>query len=130
MFCKINWVNHKLERSNLNYLKSKHHNKWKEFLLPPPPYLISEYAPVKCTLVYMWEANKFRSSSHKHHMGLNHRLIHGLNKYLIAATKTNFVDTVCPRSLYPFYVVTHYIKWAKTSWTYSSIVFWSIHINL
>ena len=27
---------------------------------------------------------------------------------------------VCPRSLVPFYIVTYYIKWLKTSWTYCS----------
>ena len=28
--------------------------------------------------------------------------------------------TVCPRSLYPFYIMSYYINWAKTSWTYST----------
>ena len=27
---------------------------------------------------------------------------------------------VCPRSIEPFYIVTYYIKWVKTSWTNSS----------
>ena len=27
---------------------------------------------------------------------------------------------MCPRSSDPFYVVTYYIKWVTTSWTYSS----------
>ena len=27
------------------------------------------------------------------------------------------VYTVCPRSSYPFYIVTNYIKWVTTSWT-------------
>ena len=27
---------------------------------------------------------------------------------------------VCPRSSDPFYVVTYYIKWATTSWTYNN----------
>ena len=27
--------------------------------------------------------------------------------------------TVCPRNLIPFYKVTYYINWVKTSWTYS-----------
>ena len=31
--------------------------------------------------------------------------------------------TVCPRSSGPFYVVTYYIKWVTTSWTYSSFKF-------
>ena len=26
--------------------------------------------------------------------------------------------TVCPRSSDPFYIVTYYIKWVTTSWTY------------
>ena len=29
--------------------------------------------------------------------------------------------TVCPRSSDPSYVVTYYIKWVNTSWTYSII---------
>ena len=28
--------------------------------------------------------------------------------------------TVCPRSLDQFYLVSHYLKWGKTSWTYST----------
>ena len=31
-----------------------------------------------------------------------------------------FNPTVCPRSVYPFYIVTDYMKWVKTYWTYSS----------
>ena len=27
--------------------------------------------------------------------------------------------TICPRSSDPFYLVTYYIKWVTTSWTYS-----------
>ena len=27
--------------------------------------------------------------------------------------------TVCPRSSYPFYIVSHYIKWVTTSWTHN-----------
>ena len=27
--------------------------------------------------------------------------------------------TVCPRSSDPFYVVTYYLKWTTTAWTYS-----------
>ena len=29
-------------------------------------------------------------------------------------------DTVCPKSLNPFYLVTYYIEWGKTSWTHST----------
>ena len=29
------------------------------------------------------------------------------------------IYTVCSKSLDPFYIVTYYIKWVKTSWTYS-----------
>ena len=28
--------------------------------------------------------------------------------------------TMCPRCLDPFYKVSYYTKWAKTSWTYST----------
>ena len=33
--------------------------------------------------------------------------------------KNRLAYTVCPKSLDPFYLVTYYIKWAKTSLTYS-----------
>ena len=26
-------------------------------------------------------------------------------------------DTLCPRSSYPLYIVTHFIEWVTTSWT-------------
>ena len=37
---------------------------------------------------------------------------------------SNFVlsHTVCPRSLDPIYIVSNYIKWFKTSWTYSTLI--------
>ena len=31
----------------------------------------------------------------------------------------NFKRTVCPGSSDPFYIVTYYMKWVATSWTYS-----------
>ena len=34
----------------------------------------------------------------------------------------NIVHTVCPRSSAPFYIVTYYIKWGTTSWTYSTSI--------
>ena len=30
-------------------------------------------------------------------------------------------DTICPRNSDQFYVVTYYLKWVTTSWTYSMI---------
>ena len=30
--------------------------------------------------------------------------------------------TLCLRGIYPFYIVTYYINWATTSWTYGKIV--------
>ena len=32
---------------------------------------------------------------------------------------TRLFITVCPRSSDPFYIVSYYIKWVATSWTYS-----------
>ena len=32
-----------------------------------------------------------------------------------------FSGTVCPGSSDPFYIVTYYIKWVTTSWTYSTV---------
>ena len=34
---------------------------------------------------------------------------------------TNVVYTVFPGSSDPFYIVSYYIKWVTTSWTYSKI---------
>ena len=31
-------------------------------------------------------------------------------------------NPVCPRSLDPFFILTYYMKWAKTSWTFSRIL--------
>ena len=31
--------------------------------------------------------------------------------------------TVCPKSSVPFYIVTYYIKWVTTSWTYNKGIF-------
>ena len=41
-------------------------------------------------------------------------------------------NTVCPRSRDPFHVVTNYIKWVTTSWTYSILYFflWNISTEL
>ena len=33
------------------------------------------------------------------------------------------LNTVCPRSLVPFWIVRYYIKLVKTSWTYNSVNF-------
>ena len=40
------------------------------------------------------------------------------------------VNTVSPRSSYPFYIVTHYIKWVTTSWTHSISNFLSSLVHL
>ena len=36
--------------------------------------------------------------------------------YLLQAEP--YLHTVCPGSIDPFYIVTYYIKWVTTSWTY------------
>ena len=33
----------------------------------------------------------------------------------------NALPNICPRSLDPIYIVTCFMKWGKTSWTYSKI---------
>ena len=33
----------------------------------------------------------------------------------------NHINSVCPGSSDPFYIVTYYIKWVTTSWTHSSL---------
>ena len=47
------------------------------------------------------------------------------NKTAHKTYKTN--DTVCPGSSDPFYIGSYYIKWATTSWTYSTSTY--IYIN-
>ena len=41
--------------------------------------------------------------------------------YVIISKKTTVfcLPAKCQRSLYPFYLLSYYIKWVKTSWTYS-----------
>ena len=34
----------------------------------------------------------------------------------------NKLTTVCPRSSYPFYEITYYIKWVTTSWRHSRCI--------
>ena len=34
-----------------------------------------------------------------------------------------YIDTVCPRSSDPFYIVTYYINWVPTSWIYSILYY-------
>ena len=41
------------------------------------------------------------------------------------------IQTVCPRSSDPFYIVSYYMKWVTTSWTYSSAshkIFYNLHV--
>ena len=33
------------------------------------------------------------------------------------------LHTVCPRSIYPYYIVTYYMKWVTFSWTHSIDLF-------
>ena len=40
--------------------------------------------------------------------------------YIILHVFPSSLLTVCPRSSDPFYIVSHYIKWVPTSWTYSN----------
>ena len=41
------------------------------------------------------------------------KLISGLTIY-------TYIHTVCPTSSDPFYIVSYYIRWVTTSWTYST----------
>ena len=36
--------------------------------------------------------------------------------------EVGYLTTVCPRSSATFYIVTYYIKWVTTSWTYSTYI--------
>ena len=42
--------------------------------------------------------------------------------FSIEFTIGRLIATVCPGSSDPFYIVTYYIKWITTSWTYSIIL--------
>ena len=51
-------------------------------------------------------------------------IVPDVNKCIELFTRKNemssiHVLTVCPRSSDPFYIVSYYIKWVTTSWTYS-----------
>ena len=39
---------------------------------------------------------------------------------IVQCTSLLYATTVCPRRSDPFYVVTYYIKWVTTSWTYTT----------
>ena len=42
---------------------------------------------------------------------------------LVVVINLNCIQyTLCPRSSYPFYIVSYYVKWVTTSWTYSMFV--------
>ena len=43
-------------------------------------------------------------------------------KSLTYTLRNILLGTVCPTSLYPFYIVSYYKKWVKTFWTYSRMV--------
>ena len=36
---------------------------------------------------------------------------------MLYSNQNNTIDTLCPRSLDPIYIVTKYLEWAMTSWT-------------
>ena len=40
--------------------------------------------------------------------------------YIYAICRFVLNSAICPRSLDPFYIVSFYIKWVKTSWTYTT----------
>ena len=42
-------------------------------------------------------------------------------KYSTPKKSGPILYTVCPRSSYPFYIITYYIKLVKISWTYSIV---------
>ena len=39
------------------------------------------------------------------------------NKY-VSVWDINYKTFVCSKSINPFYIITYYIKWGKTSWKY------------
>ena len=44
-------------------------------------------------------------------------LIYQIRRRLKSGRRSELDSTVCPRSSYPFYLVTYYIEWLTTSWT-------------
>jgi len=40
---------------------------------------------------------------------------------MFPATFTLYVHTVCPRSCDPFHIVSYFIEWVTTSWTYNTL---------
>ena len=41
-------------------------------------------------------------------------------KEFLISNRLNNLHTVCPGSSGPLYIVSYYIKWVTTSWTYST----------
>ena len=55
-------------------------------------------------------------------MGITHgTLVLPFRAYVQNVLEVLSNSTVCPRSFGPFYVVSNYMNWVKTSWTYSNI---------
>ena len=52
---------------------------------------------------------------------LNQKGFYSLQKSWILSRPS--VTTTCPRSSYPFHIVSYYINWVATSWTYSVRIF-------
>ena len=49
---------------------------------------------------------------------------HKVGEHLVDVSVSS---TICPRSLDPFYIVSYYINWAMTSWTYSFVIIFHCH---
>ena len=48
--------------------------------------------------------------------------VHRVKRWTLRPPRSKEI-TVCPRSSYSFYIVSYYIIWVTTSWTYSSYFF-------
>ena len=42
--------------------------------------------------------------------------------FMLYSNQNNTIDTLCPRSLDPIYVVTKYLEWAMISWTDNTVL--------
>ena len=55
-----------------------------------------------------------------HWTGMQHSTVLSNSKMPSNAIEQQILYTVCPRSSYPFHIVSYYVKWGTTSWAYST----------
>ena len=64
-----------------------------------------------------------RSKERRNEKKLRERLCGSISSFALCKSLFSCprISTICPGSSDPIYIVSYYIKWVTTSWTYSSI---------